>query len=95
MDDQAEGEEGKLTKCDKCGRSVAIGDWPWCPHEHVENFGEEPLEPYIDENLTREPGGIEITTRAQRRKIMYESNMEYRPKTKMTGSTLFFDLGGK
>ena len=81
-----------MVKCEKCGRPVTIGAWPWCPHEHVEKFGEDPLEPYADENLTSEPGGVEITTRAQRRKLMYESNMEYRPKAKVTGQTLYFDM---
>lgn len=84
-----------MVKCDKCGRNVEIGAWPWCPHEHVERFGEEPMEPYIDEHLTSEPGGIEITTRAQRRKIMAENKMEYRPKAKLPGSTLYLDLGGR
>lgn len=83
------------SKCEKCGHTMSIGDWPYCPHEHVERFGEEPLEPYWDENLISEPGGIEITTRAQRRKIMDENNMEYRKKAKLPGSSLFFDMGAR
>lgn len=82
-------------KCQLCGRQMEIGAWPWCPHEHVEHFGEEPMEAYVDENLKREPGGIEITTRAQRRKLMYEGNMEYRPKAPKPGARLFLDLGAK
>ena len=88
-----------MVKCDKCGDWYGISDWPYCPHEYAVGFGEEPLSPYIDEHLTKEvspreddtPYGPEITTRAQRRKIMYANNLEYRPKKKV--GTLFFDMG--
>jgi hypothetical protein len=59
------------------------------------NFGEEPLEPYSDWNLTSEPGGIEITTRAQRRKIMDENKFEYRKKSEKYGGTMYFDQKGR
>lgn len=80
-------------KCDKCGEDYGIGDWPWCPHGDGRDFGEEPLEPYVDWNLTDDPEGIEIRTRGERRKIMDRNHFEYRPKAKLPGTTLFFDMG--
>jgi hypothetical protein len=88
-----------MTKCSTCGIEYGIGDWPWCPHGDGRGFGEEPLEPYLDEHLTSEvapdesdmPYGIEMTTRSQRRKIMDRNELEYRPKVKV--GTLFFDMG--
>lgn len=81
-----------MNKCEKCGHPVVIGAWPWCPHEPAKNFGEDPLEPYYDWNLSEDPQGVEITTRAQRRKIMEENHFEYRPKLKAPGQTLYFDM---
>lgn len=57
-------------------------------------FGEEPMEPYMDDNLTSDEGGMEITTRAQRRKIMDENKFEYRKKQPKPGARLFFDMKG-
>ena len=84
-------------KCEACGGEVRIGDWPFCkgnPSAHVPapNFGEEPLEPYEDEHLTHEPGGVEITTRGQRRQMMREQHLEYHKLPKAPGSTLYFDM---
>ena len=56
-------------------------------------MGEEPMAPYVDDNLTSEPGGIEITTRGQRRKIMEEAHFEYRPKAPRLGDVMYFDQG--
>lgn len=77
-------------KCEKCGAEIVIGSWPWCPHGFGNNL-EEPLEPYVDWNITDAPEGIEIRTRGERRKLMDEAKLEYRPKAKVGG--LFFDLG--
>jgi len=87
-----------MTKCEKCGHEIAIGDFPFCPHEPtggVLHMGEEPMEAYYDENLTSEPGGVEITTRGQRRKIMEENHFEYRKKTPHLGAVMYFDQGAK
>ena len=78
--------------CKECGE---VGHaWFNCDKLQREGlkFGEEPLEPYEDENLTSEPGGIEITTRAQRRKIMEENKFEYRKKATAPGARLYFDM---
>jgi hypothetical protein len=78
------------SKCSECGE---VGH-PWMNCESLNRanlqFGEEPMEAYIDEHLTSEPGGIEITTRGQRRKIMDECKFDYRKKReKPPGSTLY------
>lgn len=81
-------------KCDKCGHEFRIGDYPFCPHDNVHgclHMGEEPMESYVDYNLTEEPEGVEITTRGQRRRIMEENHFEYRKKREgPPGSRLFF-----
>lgn len=28
-----------MTRCEKCGKEVAIGDWPYCPHERQIGYG--------------------------------------------------------
>lgn len=48
----------------------------------------------FDENISTD--GELITTRSQRRRIMKEGGLEYRPKReKPIGSRLFFDMGRK
>lgn len=75
---------------------MAVGSWPFCggdPSKHKAvgrlDMGEEPLEPYVDENVA--PGGTDIgydafgnpyrghliTTRGQRRKLMAQNNADY------------------
>jgi hypothetical protein len=92
-----------MRKCDTCGNEFGVGDWPWCPHEFIGgDFGEEPLEPYMDEHITKksapgespEPYGPVITTRGERRKLMREQNLEYRPKQYPYGAgrRLYFDM---
>ncbi|MHA2136279.1 MAG: hypothetical protein ACW99J_20660 [Candidatus Thorarchaeota archaeon] len=84
------------SKCDKCGNDYTLGEWPWCPHGSAKNFGEEPLEPYIDEHLTDEHPGILITSRGQRRKIMDKKGFDYKKKfEKPPGMTLYFDQKGR
>lgn len=55
--------------CDKCGADLAVGSWPWCPHERgmfnaqandipggltLENLGHEPVTVYSRSELKRE-----------------------------------------
>jgi hypothetical protein len=86
---------GPAEQCEDCGGVVRVGDWPFCggdPSRHTPapNFGEEPLEAYVDKNLA--PEDITITTRAERRKIMAKNNLEYVPKGKRVGAVKFFDM---
>lgn len=80
--------------CDACGAERTVGDWPTCPHEKG-HFGEDPLEPYDDDNLDANP--VHITTRAQRRAIMNKNHMEYRQKRTdlLPSSRIYIDMGRK
>ena len=80
------------TTCDNCGKAYGIADWPYCPHEStggVVHMGEEPMEAYVDHNITAEPEGKLITTRGERRRIMDENALEYRRKPPKPGARLF------
>jgi len=89
---------GQPTRCDECGAMMEMGSWPFCggdpsKHEVVRNchMGEEPLEPYWDENLGPDP--ILITTRGQRRKIMEEQGLYYKTtdaRRRQAGKKLYF-----
>ena len=83
-------------KCDRCNAELKVGDWPFCPHEHVDHcqLGEEPLEPYWDHNLAPDP--VYITTRGERRKLMSKNHLEYLDvSSKKRGGKLYFFVGGK
>jgi hypothetical protein len=71
-----------VTKCDECGATIsAVNIWPFCrgdasKHVKVEHFGEDPMEQYVEHNLTHDP--VEITTRSQRSKLMDKLAVEPR-----------------
>ena len=92
--------------CVECGKYRMPGDWPLCPHAPG-NFGDEPLEPYVDEHI-RSGGtdvgydlhgnkvvGTLITSRGQRAQIMREEGLEFRKKKAhlVRGRTPYFDMG--
>jgi hypothetical protein len=81
---------GDMT-CEACGKELAVGQWPWCPHEDARNFGEQPMEPYFDEHIT--PEGAHITTRAERRRIMYANKQEYHDVSSKRRGKLYIDMG--
>ena len=81
--------------CDLCGAALKVGEWPFCngdPAAHVfaSNFGEQPLEPYMDENIAANP--IEITTRGQRRAIMRASGLEYKDVSRKKRGRIYVDM---
>lgn len=88
-----------MDKCDKCGHELKIGEWPYCPHGRGGMALEDPLEPYNDWQLDPySHEGPEITTRAQRRKIMAQHNLEYVEPSKLkqpAGKRLYFDMKGR
>ena len=77
-------------KCDKCENEIHIGEWPYCPHGRGNNL-EQPMESVQDWNISPEEGGVEFTTRGQRRKYMDNNGIDYRKMPKVEGSTLYFD----
>jgi hypothetical protein len=78
-------------KCDKCGDELEVGSWPWCPHGKVRFFGDDPIEPYWDEHLTKD--GVYITSRAQRRKIMDQRGLVPHKNKYENAGRLYFDQG--
>lgn len=76
--------------CDRCGVELQVGQWPWCPHEDARNFGEAPLEPYVDHNLGPEP--VEIRTRGERRAIMSKAHLDYHDVSKKLRGRVYVDL---
>lgn len=77
--------------CEKCGKELAVGQWPWCPHADARQFGEEPIQPYWDEHVC--PEGAHITTRAERRRIMSQNNLEYLDVSKAKRGKVFVFMG--
>lgn len=52
--------------CDKCGKTIEISDWPWCPHERgLGMLGE--FHAYWEERCTPEP--VYVTSLAQKQKL--------------------------
>jgi hypothetical protein len=51
------------------------------------------MEPYKDWNLDQFGDGVELTTRAQKRKIMDEHCLEPAKPRSHHGKKLFFDMG--
>ena len=67
--------------------------WDCDPCRATASFGEEPLEPYVDEHLGPEP--IHITTRSERRQIMARNNLEYHDVSKNKRGRNYSFMGGK
>jgi hypothetical protein len=65
---QVHGEEMSMCKCDKCGEEFSIGDWPYCPHQPTTHFGENPMEPYIDDQIGPDP--VEFRTIGEKVRYM-------------------------
>jgi len=75
-------------RCTECGEA----GHPWWDHGSVKKFGEDPIEPYMDEHLGHAP--VEITSRAQRRRIMSQRNLEYKDVSKKLRGRIYVDMGG-
>ena len=76
----------QMETCDKCGKQYTVGQWPYCPHgTGLGMLGR--FAPYIEHNITHEP--IEITSLAQRNRLMKEHKLEHRsPKVGRKGCEL-------
>ena len=79
-----------METCGKCGREVAIGDWPWCPHGPARDGGLfiYSFEPYFDEHVVEGKeykvmdgevvSGTYITSPGHRAQLMRENKTEFR-----------------
>jgi len=79
----------KSPVCDRCGKVLEVGMWPWCPHEAVGRFFHEGFDSYVDCQLlpntdkrctdTDELGrrGVPISSRSERRQLMKETGVQF------------------
>jgi len=66
--------------------------WDCDPCRGSATFGEDPIEPYVDENLGHEP--VLIRTRGERRRIMSKNHLDYLDVSgKKRGKRIYVDLG--
>jgi len=63
-----------MDRCQKCGKEVGIGAWPFCPHGKVDEY--HPFKPYWDQDLLYKP--VYIESLAQRNRIMRENHIDHR-----------------
>lgn len=65
-------ESDEPNDCAKCGKSLHIGEWPFCPHGFVGRTHHE-FEAYYDDGL-----GEYIPTRDVRKKLLKAANADAR-----------------
>ena len=86
--------DGTLVRvCDACGGVRYSGDWPLCPHPRIVRFGHAPMESYVDENLTTDPAGVEVTTWGQKLKLMDKEALVPHNNRFVTHGRVYLDLG--
>lgn len=74
---------------------LRIGDWPFCggdptKHEPALHFGDDPITPYVDENIDTYP--VEIRTRGERRRLMTKNNLDYIDLSAKKRGKVYVDL---
>ena len=74
----------------KCEHGVTPW-WDCDPCRESATFGDDPIQPYMDENIAPDP--VEITTRGQRRAIMRASNLEYKDVSSKKRGRIYVCLG--
>lgn len=63
-----------MTPCDRCGVTLAIGDYPFCPHGRGVHASHGDELDYWDHNLGKAP--IHIRSKAQRKALMQAQGLE-------------------
>ncbi len=78
--------------CEKCGKTVSIGDFPFCPHARVERFGHAPLEGF-DEMISAD--GETFTNWGEKLRYMDRHAIEEHKFRggKRPGEVQYFDQG--
>jgi hypothetical protein len=67
-------EESLLTEvCEKCGETVAVGSWPFCPHPGGVSLVTEKSYPFTTKNFTGQP--VEVTSRAHEKALMAQHGL--------------------
>lgn len=65
--------------CDKCGKEIRIGAWPWCPHETAVGGMLGRFTPYWEEHLVEGPP-VWVTSLSERKRLMKAANADYHGK---------------
>ena len=73
----------------KCEHGVTPW-WDCDPCRTSASFGEDPIQPYVDEHLAPDP--VEITTRAQRRQIMSRNSLDYLDVSSKKRGRVYVDM---
>ena len=79
----------KQSKCNECGETGHPW-WDCVGMGHV--FGEDPIEPYLDWNLDPYGDGVPVTTRAGRRRVMAEHELDYAKPKNNHERRLYIDM---
>ena len=68
---QSDAQSEFTTDCDKCGATLRVGSWPFCPHEAREvGFLASKIYPFTTTNFTGKP--IEVRDASHERQLMAE-----------------------
>lgn len=74
-----------VSRCDKCGKQVEIGDFPFCPHGKVSNHFHTVFVPYIDHNISPKPEGELVTSHHHRMQLLKANNLDFADRTGKPG----------
>lgn len=64
-----------MDTCEKCGKTLEIGEWPWCGHGFPSKGTTAPFVPYFDIGL-----GRQINSQADRWREMKKQGCQYSSK---------------
>lgn len=62
--------ECREEKCEKCGATLSVGAWPFCPHPGGVSLVTEKTYPFVTKNFNGQP--IEVTSRAHEKALMQQ-----------------------
>ena len=74
-----------MAVCEKCGKDIEIGDFPFCPHGKVERGFHTVFVPYVDHYISAKPEGELVTSNRQRNQLLKANNLDYRDRTGKPG----------
>lgn len=64
-----------MDRCEKCGVTIQVGDWPWCPHERGVNnvIDDTILGGEVNENVAHEP--VTFYSKSEKRRYLKEHGL--------------------
>jgi hypothetical protein len=69
-------ESKNKTCCDRCGKELVVGEWPWCPHGRgVNNVVDDTiLGGEVNENVSHEP--VHFDSKSAKRRYLKEHGLQ-------------------